>query len=94
MRNIFVQLILNLDQWFRRCYIKIFLIYSSGGGFFFSAKWDHLYNFGRGHYEEHFYEIILIEDQYFSRRCSLKYFLSTALAPRLFREVASFVQFW
>ena len=34
MRNNSVKLyILNLDQWFRRCLLKIFLIWSSGGPF-------------------------------------------------------------
>ena len=32
MRNI-CEIILNLDQWFRRCRLKIFLVYSSGGPF-------------------------------------------------------------
>ena len=27
----FCEIILNLDQWFRRCRLKIFLIWSSGG---------------------------------------------------------------
>ena len=27
------KIILNLDQWFRRCHLKIFLIYSSGDHF-------------------------------------------------------------
>ena len=26
MRNISVEVILNLDQWFKRCHLKIFLI--------------------------------------------------------------------
>ena len=30
----FCEIIMNLDQWFRRkCHLKIFLIYSSGGPF-------------------------------------------------------------
>ena len=29
----FCEIILNLDQWFRRCLLKIFLIWSSGGPF-------------------------------------------------------------
>ena len=32
-----------------------------------------LSNFGRGHHEKHFCEIILNLDQWFSRRCHLKY---------------------
>ena len=34
-------------------------------------EWNHLCNFGGGHYEEHPCEIILNLDQWF-RRCSLK----------------------
>ena len=30
---------------------------------FCSAEWNHLFNFGRGHHEEHFCEIILNLDQ-------------------------------
>ena len=29
----FCEIILNMDQWFRRCLLKIFLIWSSGGHF-------------------------------------------------------------
>ena len=45
------------------CLLKVFLIYSSGGHFV--QEWIHLYNFGRGHYEEHFCEIILNLNQWF-----------------------------
>ena len=36
---------------------------------------NHLCNFGRGHYEKQFREIILNLDQWFRRRCLLKIFL-------------------
>ena len=45
-----------------------------------SAEWNHLCNFCRGHYAEHFCEIILNSDQWFSKRCGLKDLLSRALA--------------
>ena len=48
--------------------------------------------FGRGHYEEHFYENILNSDKWL-RRC-LKYFLSRALAAILFGGAEPFGQFW
>ena len=52
---------------------KIFIIWSSGSPF---VLWkNHLCNFGRGHYEEQFCEIILNLDQWFRRRCLLKIFL-------------------
>ena len=35
----------------------------------------HLCNFGRGHYERHFCEIILNLDRWFRRKCRLKLFL-------------------
>ena len=40
-----------------------------------SAEQNHLCNFGRGHHEKLFYEIILNLDQWLRRRCSLKIFL-------------------
>ena len=42
---------------------------------FCSGEQNHLCNFGRGYYEEQFYEIILNLDQRFRRRCLLKIFL-------------------
>ena len=36
------------------------------------GEWDHLCNFGRGHYGEHSCEIILNLDKWFRRRCHLK----------------------
>ena len=128
----FRKIILNLDLWFRRCLLKIFLIYSSGGHlvqqsktnwailqralwgtflenyFAFGPVWsdvfkdishlelwwpsssavrNHLGNFGRGHYEEYFCEIILKFDQWFRKRCRLKCYLSIALAALLFARV-------
>ena len=46
----------------------------------FSVEQNRLDIFGKGHYEEHFCEIILNLDQWFRRRCRLKYFLSRVLA--------------
>ena len=37
---------------------------------FCSGEQNHLYNFGRGHHEEYFFEIILNLDQWFRRCCS------------------------
>ena len=61
----FCEIIWNLDEWFRRCCLKIFLIWSSGGPF--SAEQNHLCNFGRGYYEEQFCETLLKLDQWFRR---------------------------
>ena len=70
----FCEIILNLDQWFRRkCLLKIFLIWSSGGPFFRAA--ESFEQFGRGYQEEQFCEIILNLDKWFRRRCLLKIFL-------------------
>ena len=38
-------------------------------------KWNHLCNFGRGHYEEQFCKFISNLGQWFRRRCCLKIFL-------------------
>ena len=42
-------------------------------------------NFGRGHYEEHFCELILNLDQWFRRRCCLKTFLIKSSGCPFFR---------
>ena len=36
---------------------------------FYSTEENHLCNFGRGHYEEHFCEVILNLDQWFRKKC-------------------------
>ena len=51
------------------------------------AEQNHLGNLGRGHYEEHFCEIILHLDQWFRR-----YFLSRALVGILFGAFRQFKQ--
>ena len=59
---------LNLDQWVsRRCPFKIFLIWSSGSTYF-PAERNHLCNFGRGHYDKHFFEFISNLGQWFRGR--------------------------
>ena len=70
----FCDIILNLDQWFRRCLLKIFFIWSSDGPFC-SLERNHLCNFGSGYQEEQLCEIILNLYQWFRRRCPLKIFL-------------------
>ena len=54
-----------------------------------SVERKHLCHFGKGHYEEHFCEIILNSDQWF-RRCCLKGFLSTALVALRLGRVEPF----
>ena len=61
----FCEIILNLDQWFRRCHLKVFLPRAL-------AEQNRCATFGRGHYGEHSCEIILNLDQWFRRRYSLK----------------------
>ena len=57
MINIFVIFFFNLEKSFRgSCCLKKFLIWQP---FQCSVVWNNLCNFGRGHYEEHFCEIIL-----------------------------------
>ena len=55
-------------------------------------RYCYLCNFGRGHPEEQFCEIILILGQWF-RRCHIKDFLSGALAALLFGGAEPFMQF-
>ena len=69
----------NLTQWFkRRCCLKIILSYSSVSPFVWQSGTICAIllegNFGKGHYEEHFCEIILHLDQWF-RRYGLMIFL-------------------
>ena len=61
-------------------YLELWLLFCC------SAERNHLCNFGRGHYEEQLCEMILNLDQWFRRRCLLRYFLSGALAALLFSE--------
>ena len=68
----FCEIILNLDQWFRRiCYLKTFLFRVLVA--LCLVERNHLANFGRMHHEEQFCEIILNFDQWFRRH--LKIFL-------------------
>ena len=50
-------------------------------------------DFGRGHYEEHFCDIILNFDQWF-KSYLLKYFLTAALVALLFTRVVPFEKLW
>ena len=73
----FCEIILNLDQWFRRRSCKkLFndISYLELWQPFCSAEWNHLCNYGRGYHEEQFCEIILNLGQWFRRRCVLKIF--------------------
>ena len=59
----------------------------------FSGAEPFVFNFGGGHYEEQFCEIISNLGQWFRRRCCLKDFLSGALAALLFSGAEPFMQF-
>ena len=83
MRNKICEIILNLDQWFKKMSFKD-ISYLELWWPFCSAEQNHLCNSGRGHYEEQFCEIILNLGQCFRRSCRLKDFLSGALAALLF----------
>ena len=60
---------------------------------FCSAERNHLCNYSREYYEEHFCEIILNLDQWFRRRCHFEDFLSGALAALLLGGANPFVRF-
>ena len=87
----FCDIILNLDQWFRRCHLKIFPIWSSGGSFV-QRSGTIFCNFGRRYHEEQFCEFISNLGQWFRIRFSLEYFLSGALAALLFSGAEPFMQ--
>ena len=67
----FCEIILNLDQWFRRCLLKVVLIWSSGSPSL-QRSWTICAILERGHHGEHSFEVILYLDQCFRRRCCLK----------------------
>ena len=59
------EIVLTLDQWFRRrCRLHVFLIWSSGS-LFAQQSVTICAIFGRGYQDEHFCEIILNLDQWF-----------------------------
>ena len=68
MRNISCEIILNLDHtWFKRkCRLKIFLTYSTGGPFVQHSR-TICAILVEGNYEKHFFEIILNLDQWFRK---------------------------
>ena len=59
-----------------------------------SVEWNHLCNFGRGHYGEHSCEIILNLDQWFRRCCLKKFLIKSSGGPFVQRSGTTFVQFW
>ena len=88
----FCEIILNLDEWFRRrCLLKIFLIWSSGDPFVQQSRIICAI-LVEGIKRNLIGEIILNLDLWFSR-CHLKDFLSGALAALLYSGAESFVQF-
>ena len=90
----FCEIILNLDKWFWRCLLKLFIIYRSGLPSCL-VEWKHLDKFGRGHYEDHFCETSLNLDQRFRRRCPLKIFHIFSSGSHLdFNGAVQFRQFW
>ena len=48
----FCEIILNLDQWFRRCHLKD-ISYLELWRPFCPEEWNQMCNYARGHYEEH-----------------------------------------
>ena len=89
------EIILNLDEWFRRkCVLRLFLTWSSGSPF---VQWSGtICAISYGLYEEQFCEIILNLGDWF-RRCGLKDFLSGALGALLLCGAESFqyaIQQW
>ena len=58
------------------------------------AKLNVLNNFGRGHHEEHFCDIILNLDQWFRRDVVNCHFSSRALVTPSFIGAETFMQFW
>ena len=86
--ELFCDFLFNLDWWFRRWCLKIFLYLALVAILFrLTAEWNGLSNFGRGHYEELFCDFFFNLDWWFRRWC-LKIFLYLALVTILFRLTA------
>ena len=85
MRNISVK-IFDLDQWFSRRYrLKYYLEFWQQS---WLAECNQLGSFGKGHYDEHFCEIILNFDKWL--RVILRYLLSRALTAIFFGRTEPF----
>ena len=67
-------------MWLKRYHLKIFL-------FFRKAELSIRINFGRRHYEDHYFEIILNLDQLFRRRGHLKIILIYSLFVQCFQTI-------
>ena len=88
----FCKIILNMEQWFRRCHLKG-ISYLQLWQSFRLAEQDHLCNFSREHYEEHFCVVILNLVQWLRRRCCLNILLFLDLVAIFFFGAKPFVQF-
>ena len=64
----FCEIILNLNQWLKRCHLKDFLPRAPTA----LIGRNNLCNFGRGHYGEQSCETDLNLDQWLRRQCCLK----------------------
>ena len=88
----FCQIILNLDQWFRRKFhLQTFLIYSSGSPFVHPS--ETICAILIDSIMRNICEIILNLDYWFWRRCHLKVFLYLNLAVILFYGVEPLCNF-
>ena len=85
----FDEIILNLDQWFRRCLLKIFLIWSSGGPFVHRSRTIFAISV-EAIMRNIFVNLFRI---WVRRRFRLKDFFSRALAALLFSGVHQLMQF-
>ena len=72
-------------------FLKDISIFSSGGHFV--QQIGSLCNFGRGHYEKHFCEIILNLDPWF-RRCCIKLFLINSLGGNFLQQSRTICAIW
>ena len=88
----FCEIILNSDQWLRRCGLKRFLIWSSGGPF---VQWSQTICaiLVEGIMRKSSEEILWIWTSGSKGDVFLRYFLSGALAALLFSGAEPFVQF-
>ena len=85
---------MNLDQWFRRCHLKIFLFFSSGGHFIQQIRTVCAILVLEGIVRNISLKLFCIWTRGSGDDVFLRYFLSTALVALLLSGAKTFVQFW
>ena len=89
----FCEIILNLDQWFKRYRLKIFLVWSAGRPFV-QRSGNICAILVEGILRNNYVKLFRIRASGSEVDVVKRYFLSGALAALLFSGAETFVQFW